>query len=453
MAGSVAVSRLRLRLAAWFGLAFLVTSVAMDGGLYVWLERGAEERLTASLEQAGREVAAAVRREEHEDDAGLAESAAEVLGEWPGGPQVIAVYGLHGQRLRAREAARYVALAPDMAPSRSTPWEATTTSGDTARLVAVEGDGVTVVAGRSTAELRAFRDNLLRWMAASIPAAVLLALMAGYLLAGRSLRPVREISRAIREMDPDDLERRLPVRDPPDELDALAGQFNGLLARLSEVRTRNRRFVSRAAHQIRTPLTVARGEASLGLEGQRPVEAYRAALGRILAATEQMSRRVEDLFLLAEAETGGRPPVDDEVELDGLALDCTDFMRGRATRTRHPLSLDRVEPATARGNARLLREALTELLENALRHASPGTPVLVSAWRDGPRAVVDVVSQGAPVPREALAGERPPGGGELQGDRRGLGLSIVRWIAGVHAGRLEVAHADGANTFRLTWPA
>jgi len=113
---------------------------------------------------------------------------------------------------------------------------------------------------------------------------------------------------------------------------------------------------------------------------------------------DQMVRRVDDLFLLAQAEAGDRPPMQDAVELDGLALECTDLMRGRAQQTRHSLELERVEGAVARGNEPLLREALLELLENAVRYGEAARPIRVAAYAGHEHATLAVTSAGRRCP-------------------------------------------------------
>jgi signal transduction histidine kinase len=245
----------------------------------------------------------------------------------------------------------------------------------------------------------------------------------------------------IRRIEPDDLARRLPVRDPPDELDDLAAQFNEMLVRLTRARERNRAFIAQAAHQLKTPLTIVRGESELGLDRTRDPEEYRVTLQRVRQAADQMARRVEGLFLLAQADAGERPALTDEIELDGLALETADLMRGRAQRAHRALELDRVDSAAAQGNAQLLREALLELLENALKYGGEGT-VRISAYSEGDRAHLAVASAGPPI--EVPAHSRVDGGG--------LGLSILRWIAAMHRGELTYTAAAGVNTFTLTWP-
>jgi signal transduction histidine kinase len=297
------------------------------------------------------------------------------------------------------------------------------------------------VVARSTRDIEELGELLGRWLLLSIPGVTLFALIAGYLLARRALTPVRDMTAAITRIEPDDLTRRLPVREPPDELDDLAAQFNDMLARLTRARERNRAFIAQAAHQLKTPLTIVRGESELGLDRTRDPEEYRVTLQRVRQAADQMARRVEGLFLLAQADAGERPPLTDTIELDGLALESADLMRGRAQRAHRSLELDRVESAVAYGNEQLLREALLELLENALKHGADGA-VRISAYNEGDRAHIAVASAGPAI--DASTRPRVDGGG--------LGLSILRWIADLHGGDLTYVSAAGVNTFTLAWP-
>jgi signal transduction histidine kinase len=161
---------------------------------------------------------------------------------------------------------------------------------------------------------------------------------------------------------------------------------------------------------------------------------------RVRTAARQMRRRVDELLLLAEAQAGEQVPLDDEVELDGLALECADLMRGRAAQLSRSLTLGRVEPITVRGSERLLREALVELIENACRHGSAEPAIQVSVYGEGPVAWVEVASGGAPT-RSAEA-DPPPNDEGMH-----LGLTIVRWIAGQHGGRFRYEHMEGVNVF------
>jgi signal transduction histidine kinase len=201
--------------------------------------------------------------------------------------------------------------------------------------------------------------------------------------------------------------------------------------------------VLRAAHQLKTPLTVVLGEADLSLGESDDGFTCTQGMHRVRTAAHQMRRRVDELLLLAEAQAGEQAPLDDLVELDGLALECADLMRGRAAQTDHVLTLGEVEPITVRGSARLLREALMELIENACRYATCKPDIRVSVCAEGEAAWLAVAGGGLPVaPAKLDSGAAD--------ENSHLGLTIVRWIAGQHGGRLEYQHAGGVNVFALS---
>ena len=430
------ISRLRLKLAALFAAAVLVAVSIVNITLYTYLRRDAESRFTRQLRVSALGVVAAFRQQDSEG---------ATLHEWPAGAEAFTITEADGEKFR-RGSQRLLAAIVQTASGRQIDemWAVRLPNGVRARLTVVSdtvSPAVRVVVARSTQDIEELGALLARWLLLSIPGVTLFALVAGYFLARRALQPVREMTSAIRQIEPDDLSRRLPVREPPDELDDLATQFNDMLLRLTRARERNRAFIAQAAHQLKTPLTIVRGESELGLDRARDPEEYRVTLQRVRRAADQMARRVEGLFLLAQADAGERPTLTDEIELDGLALEGADLMRGRAQRARRSLELDRVDSAVAHGNAQLLREALMELVENALKHGGDG-PVRISAYTEGDRAHLAVASAGPPI--ETPAQPRVDGGG--------LGLSILRWIAAMHRGELTYAAADGVNTFTLTWP-
>ncbi len=438
------ISRLRLRLAAWFGAAFLLGLLVLDLGFLVYAHRKAEAKLTREVGAAARNLADAIREERAARPEAPADSiVGEVLGEWPAGPDVIAVYDPAGRRLGARGDSVLVELVGPVALR---------TGRDGTLDLPVNREGglrvawrrlapdleVTVVTGGSTAGIREDLETLVGWLLLSLPLIGLGGAAAGYVLARYALRPVQAMARELDAIDPERIDRRLPTGTPPDELDQLSSHFNDLLDRLAGARETGRRFLAQAAHQLRTPLTVVRGESGLGLDRPRTPDDYRAALRRINLAAEQMSRRVNELFLLAEAQAGELPALTDRVELDGLVMEAADLMRGRAAALGRTLEFGAMDDALVTGAESLLREAVMELLENACRHGSPDQPVVISVSRLGPRARVNVTNGGAPFP---------------EGPTPGLGLSIVRWVTEIHGGTVEIARHGPTNTVTLDLPA
>ena len=445
------LSRLRLHLAAWFGATFVVGLLALDAGFYFYSGRRAEARIARELGATAGGVAEAIRSEAVLHPGGLSAAAHEVLGEWPAGPIALVIWDDSGRIIDGRGPDSLLRLASNESavPPGMSYGRAPLDPGGEARVATYRdpaGIPPAVAAIISTGPMRQEGEVLAGWLLISLPLVSLLALGGGYVLARRALTPVRELSSRAAAIDPEALHARLPVRNPPDEIDALAEKFNQLLQRLEQSQSTNRTFLARAAHQLKTPLTVVRGESTLGLERPRSVEEYQAILRRIELSADQMSRRVGELLLLARATAGDRPPLEDDVELDGLVWQCADLMRSRAQVTRHRLELGEVEPLTLRGNEDLLREACLELVENACRHAPADTPIRLSVMAEGGTAELAVTSGGPPV----LPGRRPAHVDEaLDG---GLGLTIVEWIAGVHGGSLATAARDGENAFVIRLP-
>lgn len=443
------LSRLRLRLAIAFALAFAAGLAVLHVALFLLLRRDAERQLTRRLQQAAGGVAQAMARELGETPRkGLRHAARETLREWPASPDAFVIYDSAGVWLAALGPAGELATAPSTWRAGDAPAADRRAGDQTVRLAvdqpphgAPRAFRVLAIGGREATQERI--ETLGWWLVSGAPLVVLLSLVGGYLLARLALRPIGALERTVARLDPADLGERLPVHDPPDELDRLARQFNGLLGRLEQAQLRNRRFVQRAAHQLKTPLTVVLGEADLSLSACDDAFTCAQGMRRVRTAAHQMRRRVDELLILAEAQAGEHAPLDDLVELDGLALECADLMRGRAAQTGHGITLGEVEPITVRGSDRLLREAVMELIENACRYAARDPAVRVSVYSEGDLAWLAVTGGGPPLAAARLDAE-------LADVNARLGLTIVRWIAGQHGGRLEYRHTGGLNVFALS---
>jgi signal transduction histidine kinase len=425
------LSRIRLRLAGWFALAFVLGLLGLSLTLFLYMRRQSEARFNRQLSLTAGELLNAIRAEYAEaPKTGVAGATAAALQEWPDHPEALAVYDAAGRRLGLTGPAPLAHALPGKLPANlGSPIDLPGTAEHQIRVAPapVEDSLLHVLAASTTEPLHEDQEAFALWLLASVPTTIILSLIAGYILSSRALRPVGQLGQAIDGISPDALDQRLPVSSRPDELDRLAAQFNGLLERLERAQAQNRRFLEEAAHQIRTPLTLVLGETDLALDRPRSQEAHAEALRRIRIAAGQMHRRVEELLFLARAEAGERPPLTERVELDGLALECADLMRGRAQALGCKLELTRVDPTVVLGSEHLLREALLELLENACRHGSPSEPVRVSVLGEECEAVLEVVNS-------AGKGGSAEGRGGTSGS--GLGLQVVEWIASEHGGRL-----------------
>jgi signal transduction histidine kinase len=441
-------SRLRLRLAGWFALGMLLGLAVLDVSLFILLRRRADARLDAQVLAAAEGLVAAVSREAAEVPAPpLAQAVHDALDEWPAGPAALSVFGSDGSLLGQRGAPALVGVLGDGSrrPKAGRVVDLSLNAEGEARLATAAGSdrgGFVVVAAQSTAPLTEDLETLAWWLGLSVPLVLLVSLPAGYLLARRALAPFHSLAQQLEGMSPGALGQRLPVSEPPDELDRLADQVNRLLDRLADSQRQTRRFLAQAAHQLRTPLSLIRGESDLAIGQSRPADDYCAALDRISRASAQMSRRVDELFLLARAEAGEQVPRTAVVELDAVALEAADLMRGRAQGLGHRLELGEMAGIEVLGDEGLLREAVLELLENACRHGSARAPIVLAVRRERGEALLEVSSAGSPglTASEEEGGER-------------LGLAIVRWIATAHGGTLLHSHDGSTNRFGVALPA
>ena len=289
----------------------------------------------------------------------------------------------------------------------------------------------------------------------------LLAFIAGLYVAQRAMRPIAGLTRAAREVartrDPD---VTLSKPRANDEVADLAHTFEDMLQELSAARgeteatlARQLEFVADASHELRTPLTSILANLELlesELDGERREMAESA-----LRSSRRMRRLVADLLLLARADAGREVPAV-PVDLSAVAREAA--AEAGALSSDHPLSLDLPGSVAVSGVADDLHRLAGNLVENALLHTPPGTPVTVSVRREGDSAVLEVADRGPGVPeelRERVFERFASGAGDGATSRgSGLGLAIVKAVADAHGGRVELSAADGGGArFRVTLPA
>ena len=315
----------------------------------------------------------------------------------------------------------------------------------------------------------------------AIPMASLVALIAGFLLARRSLAPLDAIVTRTAGITAANLDDRLPVVNAHDELGRLAGIINDLLARVGDAFRTQRQFVADASHELRTPIAIIRGEAEVTLRrSARTEQEYREALTVVLGESVRLSRVVDDLFLLTRVDAGSQPGRDatlrrDAVDVPALVHDAVRSVRSLAESQRVTLVVepDTLEPqAAVRGDAMLLHRLVLNLLDNALKHAPANSTVWVRQQQAQGELRVTVADEGPGIPaaqRERVferfvhgvqrapdsavspagASAHAPG---AAGAGAGLGLAIARAIAQAHGGRLTLLDTASGATFEVALP-
>jgi signal transduction histidine kinase len=276
---------------------------------------------------------------------------------------------------------------------------------------------------------------------------------AGWLLAGRALRPLRDITATARRVSGENLGERIGLSGPADELKRLADTFDGMLERLDSAFASQRHFVANASHELRTPLAIMRTEVDVALADPDASTGELRGMGEAIRETiDRCERLLEGLLTLARSEAGA--PRADEVDLAALAGDCITDMLARA-REAGVQMIPKLEPAWTRGSQPLIERMIANLVDNGIRYNVPGGQLRVttSSTRAWTRVVV---SNGGPRidPEDARTLTEPFRRLDRGNGGFGLGLSIVRSVVEAHRGTVVViAPPTGGLEIRVELPA
>ncbi len=325
-----------------------------------------------------------------------------------------------------------------------------------------DGEPLTLLALQLDRREEDVLSDFRRALALAVPLALLLAGVGGYLLARRSLAPVMAMSDRAERVGAESLGERLPVANPNDELGRLAGVFNGLLDRLETAFTRQRAFIADASHELRTPVSILRTEADVALSKPRTGEEYREALEVMREETVRLSRIVNDLFTLARVDSGQVRPQRERFYLEETISDSVRSVRALAEDRGVTLAFTPTAEAPMVGDEGLVRHAILNLLDNALKHTPSGGAVSVELTCVDAQHRISVRDTGEGIPPDAAPHvfdrfyraerARPRPASTLTG--AGLGLAIARWCVEVHGGALELTSpGPGGTVFTILLPA
>jgi signal transduction histidine kinase len=316
---------------------------------------------------------------------------------------------------------------------------------------------------RTLVDTRAFEQrvnertlrNLRTYSLGALGALFVASLAVGWVIAGRVLAPIAHITNVAREIQARELSRRIELDGPDDELKRLADTFDSMLGRLDIAFASQRRFVADASHELRTPLAIIKANLDLALTDAQATEESRASAAAVIRrAIDRMARLTDDLLALArlDAPASGREPV----PLGALLEDAREEFSAAAAARGVELEATVVPGRIVHADRDVLKRAVTNLLDNAVRVAPEGSAVRLAHGELDGWAWLAVADDGpgiAPEHREWIFdrfwrvddGRARPGGGS------GLGLAIVRQIAEAHRGSVQVFSEPGAGATFVVW--
>ena len=296
---------------------------------------------------------------------------------------------------------------------------------------------------QAIAERAAALHSLMAMSGIALAVMTVISIGLGWLVAGRMLRPLQMITATARRISARNLHERLAMTGPDDELKELSDTFDGLLGRLERAFDAQRQFVANASHELRTPLARQRAFIEVALDDAgRTVDSLEKACARVLLASEQQERLIDALLTLAQSQRGLqlREPVDLAVVVGDVLETRQPEAQGRGLRVNA-----RLAEAPVLGDARLAERLAVNLVANAIVHNIPGGWIEIATRVSGGNAILSVANTGPVIPPaevqrlfepfQRLGADRIGGHNGL-----GLGLSIVKAIAGAHDAQLS-AHA------------
>jgi signal transduction histidine kinase len=303
-----------------------------------------------------------------------------------------------------------------------------------------------VLTGTSLDDRNEALGNLRTILLVGGPVALLLASLAGYIVAFGALRPVEAMRRRAAAISAAEPQQRLPLPEAHDELHRLGETLNEMLGRLEVALERERAFVDDASHELRTPLALHKTELELALRYAKTEEEWRAAITSAIEEVDRLSALAEDLLVLARSEEGKLALHLRTVRVSDLLGGVRERFAARIDGSGRSLVVEPADGLTIDGDPVRLEQALTNLVENAIEHG--GGEITIRASRAAGDLEIHVEDRGPGFPPDFLdrAFERFSRPDQARGgDGTGLGLAIVEAIARAHRGSAHAANRDGAG--------
>ena len=280
---------------------------------------------------------------------------------------------------------------------------------------------------------------------------VALTVFGGWLLLSRALRPLNQLVTAAEQLQLHNLRQELPHTGNGDEVDRLSKTLNATNARLHEAFSRIREFTLHASHELKTPLAVLHGEIEAALTNPASSPTQKEMFASQLDEIQRLSKIVEGLTLLANADSGQVTLAWDEVRLDELVRDSLADAEILGFAQKIKVTMPRCDAVTVRGDRHRLRQLLLNLTDNAIKYNQPHGQVTLSLVGNSAEAALSIINTGkgispAVLPRVFDRFYRGDESHSQEIEGCGLGLSIAAWIVKAHSGRIHITSKPEQTT-------
>src|SRR5437762_8301856 len=323
----------------------------------------------------------------------------------------------------------------------------------------VGGRAVVLRVSRVETRLRTQLWEVLVVLVFGLPVVVVLAGVGGYVLARRALTPIDHLASEARRITAERLHERLSVPNHHDEIGRLAAVINDTFARLESSFEQLRRFTADASHELRTPLSVIRGIGEIGLHETRTPAEYKEAMGSMLEEVDRLTTLVDTLLRLSHGDAGTVRLSRESVDVGQLTRDVVSSLGILAEERNQRLRIEVADSISVTADRLVLREAITNVVDNAIKYSPRRSAIEIRVHGDGDRAIVDVADEGSGIAaenRQRIFDRffRLDEGRSRDSGGTGLGLAIARWAVEANGGHISVdSGPNGGSIFRIVLPA
>lgn len=443
---------IRWRLTIWYGGILAAILVVFASGVYIYFSNSLQKNIDTKIKSIGEVLSSAMTETHDQSIFGNFERYLEnVLGRKPKGKfiQIMDSSGKIGAKMSDIETETLPTsfLTLERALKGEVVYETIEDPKPRLRMVTIpimEKNKTTsiVQVGTSLEDFDETMRRLLIIMIISIPTSLSLTLGVGYFMAKKALKPVDQIRKAAIKISSSSLDARIDIGRRSDELGRLARTFNDMISRLEDAFQRINQFSIDVSHELKTPLTVLKGETEVALRKERESEDYKKLLLSNLEEIDRMARIIDDLLLLSKADTKDIRLRMEAIDLRNLVFDICMDMKLFAENKGVELIIGELEAARVMGDELKLRRMLLNIVENGIKYTHRGGRVEVSSVLSNGYARIDVRDNGIGIQEGDIKYifDRFYRGDKSRGREKGtgLGLSISKWIAEAHKGSIEV---------------
>lgn len=322
----------------------------------------------------------------------------------------------------------------------------------------VGGRAVVLRVSRAEAHLRTQLWEILVVLVLGLPVVVALAGVGGYTLARRALTPIDHLASDARRITAERLHERLSVPNQHDEIGRLAAVINDAFARLESSFDQLRRFTADASHELRTPLSVIRGLGEAALAETRTPAEYKEVMGSMLEEVDRLTNLVDTLLRLSHGDAGTVRLARGAVDMGQLARDAVSSLAILAEERNQRVTVDAAEGIVVVADRLVLREAITNVIDNAIKYSPPASAIDIRVYADGAQAHLTVADAGPGISlqdRQRIFDRffRLDEGRSRDRGGAGLGLAIAKWAVEANGGRISADNgATHGSVFRIVLP-